>query len=140
MRKQSAVSPRDAPQPVHRRAFAPPESSVFPSRPSSEGHVEMAKDLNTLRAVKPAVIVHPATHCGVHESRQILQMLVVASGGHPPFSNSGTYRFGSFGAHRWEKAHKMLPPAILCPPRLEGVAQKVELVRVRLPRPVVILA
>jgi hypothetical protein len=140
MSKQSAVSPRDAPQPVHRRAFAPPESSVFPSRPSSKGFIEMAKDLNTFRAVKPSVIVHPATHCGVHESRQILQMLVVTSGGHPPFSDSCTYRFGSFGAHRWQKAHKMLSPAILCPPRLEGVAQKVELYRSRLPRSIVILA
>ncbi len=100
----------------------------------------MAKDLNTFRAVKPAVIVHPATYCGVHESRQILQMLVVTSGGHPPFSDSCTYRFGSFGAHRWQKAHKVLSPAILCPPRLEGVTQKVELYRSRLPRSIVILA
>ena len=126
MSKQSAVSSCDASQPVHRRTFPSSESSVFPSRPSSEGFIEMAKDLNTFRAIKPSVIVHPATHYGIHESCQILQMLVITSGGHPPFADGCTYRFGSFGAHCWQKAHKMLSPTIFGPSRLEGLSRPTE--------------
>src|SRR5215831_11840738 len=91
----------------------------------------MAKNLNTSRAIEAPVIVHPAANHRIHESGKILQPLVVASGGHPPFTDGCTNRFGSLGTHRREKAHKELPPVIFRTSRLEGVAEKVELYRSR---------
>jgi hypothetical protein len=37
----------------------------------------MAENLNTLRAVKPTVVVHPATHHRIGQPRQVLQTLIV---------------------------------------------------------------
>src|SRR5882672_6011986 len=100
----------------------------------------MAQDLHTFRTVKPPVVAHPATHCGIYEPGQFLQTLIVARGGHPPLADGDPNRFGGFGAHRRKKAHKILSPTILRSPRLEGVPKKIELNRFRVPRPIIILA
>jgi len=70
-----------------RRSRSTAQPLVLPSRPCSEGLVEMAEDLHALRPVVPAVVVHPAAHRRVGEPRQILQTLVVPGGGHPPFTD-----------------------------------------------------
>src|SRR6516225_10673021 len=61
--KQLGVPPRDAPQPVHRRAFSAFEPLELPSRPSTEGLVEMPEHLNTLRAVISPVPNPPGAAC-----------------------------------------------------------------------------
>src|SRR5215471_462239 len=85
--KQLGVPPRDASQPVHRRAFSAFEPLKLPSHPLSEGLVEMPEHLNALRAVEPPVVVQPAPHHRVGESRQILQALVIPGGRHPPVAD-----------------------------------------------------
>jgi hypothetical protein len=100
----------------------------------------MAKDLNTLRPVKPTIVVHPATHSRIDESREIFQTLVVSGGSHPPFADGLPDLLGSFRTDRRQKAHEELPIAILCPSRLEGVAQEVERHMLVLPAPIGILA
>src|SRR5271169_6897448 len=50
--KQVRVPPRDAPQPVHRRAFSTFEPLELPLRPSRESLIEVTEHLNALRAVK----------------------------------------------------------------------------------------
>jgi hypothetical protein len=111
--------------------------SVAPKQRGLPGDGEGLEHISSDKTVRNS---HPATHYGIHEARQILQMLVLTRGGHPPFADACTYRFGSFGAHCGQKAHKMLSPTILGPSRLEGITQKVELFRVRLPRPVILFA
>src|SRR5262245_2801763 len=83
----TGVPPRDAPQPVHRRAFSALEPLVLPSRPTSEGLIKMAKHLNAPRAIEPPVVTQPAPHHRVGKSRQILQALVVPGGCHPPIAD-----------------------------------------------------
>ena len=100
----------------------------------------MAQDLNALRSVKPAVVVHPASHHRIDEFRKILQTLVVPGGCHSPFTNGRADRHGGLGADRWKKAHEELPPTILRPSRLKGIAQEVERYALVFPVPVVILA
>src|SRR5215471_11806985 len=77
--KQFGVPSRDASQPVHRRAFSAFEPLKLPSRPLSEGLVEMPEHLNALRAVEPPVVVQPAPYHRVGEARQVLQAPVLRS-------------------------------------------------------------
>src|SRR5215471_19210725 len=76
---QFGVPSRDASQPVHRRAFSAFEPLKLPSRPLSEGLVEMPEHLNALRAVEPPVVVQPAPYHRVGEARQVLQAPVLRS-------------------------------------------------------------
>src|SRR4029079_3321605 len=85
------------------------------------------------------VVVHPATYRRIDEPRQILQALIVPGGRHPPLPDGGTNRLGRLGADRREEAHEVLPPMILCPSRLEGIAQEVERYVLVLPAPIIIL-
>src|SRR5213594_3901505 len=95
----------------------------------------MAKDLNTPRPVEPPVVVHPATHSRIDETRKIFQALVIPGGSHPPFADRPPDLLGRLRADRRQKAHEELPVAILCSPRLEGVAQEVERYLFVLPAP-----
>ncbi len=119
------------------RAFEP---LVFPSRPACESLVDMTEHLNVLRAVEPPVVIHPAPHHRVHEASQVLQLLVVSGGRHPPLANSFPDRLGGLGADRRQETHKVPSPPVLRASRLERISQEVELDLIVLPRPVVILA
>src|SRR5215467_298509 len=125
--KQFGVPSRDASQPVHRRAFSAFEPLKLPSRPLSEGLVEMPEHLNALRAVEPPVVVQPAPYHRVGEARQVLQALVIPSGRHPPFADGLTYRLGGLGADRRQEIYEKLPPPVLRSSRMEGVPEEVEL-------------
>jgi hypothetical protein len=133
--KQTGVGPFARRDPTtHRRTFSTPEPFIPPSHPRSQGLIEMAKDLNTPRPIKPAIIVHPATHHRVDELGQILQGLIIPGGSHPPLPDGMPDRLSGRGADRWQKAHEKLPATILCPPRLEGVAEEVKRYMLVLPR------
>src|SRR5262249_22278739 len=67
--KQLGVPSRYAPQPVHRRSCSALEPLELPSRPLSEGLVEMPEHLNALRAIEPPVVIQPAPHHRVGEAR-----------------------------------------------------------------------
>src|SRR5215467_3184687 len=137
--KQLGVPSRDAPQPVHRRAFSALEPLVLPSRPTSEGLIKMAKHLNALRAIEPPVVIQPAPHHRVGEVRQILQTLVVPGGCHPPIADCMADLLGGLGADRRQEADEELSPPVLRSPRLEGIAEEVELdVLVRSPSIIVL--
>src|SRR5215469_2526134 len=125
--KQLGVPSRDAPQPVHRRSFSAFEPLELPSRPLSEGLVEMPEHLNALRAIEPPVVVQPAPHHGVGEARQILQALVVPGGRHPPVADGLAYHRGGLGADRRQETYEKLSPPVLCSSRVEGVPEEVEL-------------
>src|SRR5215475_4719317 len=125
--KQLGVPPRDASQPVHRRAFSAFEPLKLPSHPLSEGLVEMPEHLNALRAVEPPVVVQPAPHHRVGESRQILQALVIPGGRHPPITDGLANPLGGLGTDRRQEIDKELSPPVLCSSRVEGVPEEVEL-------------
>src|SRR5262249_33440745 len=125
--KQLGVPSRDAPQPVHRRSFSAFEPLELPSRPLSEGLVEMPEHLNALRAIEPPVVVQPAPHHRVGEPRQILQALVVPGGRHPPVADGLAYRRGGLGADRRQETYEKLSPTGLCSARVERVPEEVEL-------------
>src|SRR5215831_3834484 len=125
--KQLGVPPRDASQPVHRRAFSAFEPLKLPSHPLSEGLVEMPEHLNALRAIEPPVVVQPAPHHRVGESRQILQALVIPGGRHPPVADGLAYRLGGLGTDRRQETYEKLSPPVLCSSRVEGVPEEVEL-------------
>jgi hypothetical protein len=86
----------------------------------------MTKDLEKLRSVKPTVVVHSAPHRRVECSSQIFQLLIVPGRCHPPFPDGFPDRPGGLGADRRQETHKVVPPAILCASRLEGVAKKIK--------------
>jgi hypothetical protein len=125
---------------VHRRTFSAFEPLELPSRPLSEGLVEMPEHLNALRAIEPPVVIQPAPHHRVGEARQILQALVVPGGCHPPVADGLAYRFGCFGTDRRQETDEELSPPVLRSSRVEGVPEEVELdILVRSPA-VIILA
>src|SRR5208337_2434714 len=138
--KQVGVPPRDAPQPVHRRAFSTFEPLELPLRPSCESLIEVTEHLNALRAVISPVVVHPSPHRRVGQASQILQTLVVPGGRHSPLANGLPDRLGGLVADRRQEADKILPPAILRASRLKGVAEEVELDMFVAPRPAIFLA
>src|ERR1700674_31171 len=113
---------------------------VLPPRPFGQHLIEMSEDPNTLRALKPPVVVHPATDRGVDELRQILQRLVVPGGSQTPLADRGANRLGCLGADRRHEAHEEFSLPVLDPPRLEGVAQEVERYVFVLPVPIAVLA
>src|ERR687891_367642 len=86
----------------------------------------MTKDLEKLRSVEPTVVVRPAPHRRVEGSSQIFQLLVIPRRSHPPFANGLPDRLGGLGADRRQETHKVVPPPVLRPSRLEGVAEEVE--------------
>src|SRR5208337_3444185 len=98
--KQVGVPPRDAPQPVHRRAFSTFEPLELPLRPSCECLIEVTEHLNALRAVKPPVVVHPSPHRRIGQASQILQTLVVPGGRHSSLANGLPDRLGGLVADR----------------------------------------
>src|SRR5262249_30537697 len=138
--KQLGVPPRDAPQPVHRRAFSALEPLVLPSHPLPEGLMEMAEHLDTLRAVKPPVVVQPAPHHRVGESRQILQALVIPGGRHPPTADGLADPLGGLGTDRRQETNKEVSPPVLRSSGVEGIAEEIELDIFVFLRPVIILA
>src|SRR5262249_32985567 len=116
------------------------EPLVFPSRPARESLVDMTEHLNALRAIEPPVVIHPAPHHRVHEASQVLQLLVVSGGRHPPLANSFPDRVGGLGGVRRQETNKVPPPRVLRASRLERIPKEVELDLIVLPRPTVILA
>src|ERR1700748_397238 len=100
----------------------------------------MPQDLEKFRPVEPAVVVHPAPHRRVECSSQIFQALVVPGRSHPPVTDGLPDRFGGLGADRWQEAHEVLPPAILRPSRLEGVAEEVKRDMLAISSSIVVLA
>src|SRR5215470_4976426 len=124
--KQLGVPARDAPQPVHRRTLSAFEPLELPSRPASEGLIEVAKHLNALRAIEPPVVVQPASHHRVGEARQVLQALVIPGGRHPPIADGLADLLGGLGADRRQEINEKLSPPVLRSPRLEGVTEEIE--------------
>ena len=86
----------------------------------------MAKDVNTLRPVEAAVVVPPTTYHGVDELREVLQALVVPSGGQTPLTNGGANRVGGLCTDGRKEANEAFPLAILGPTRLEGVPEEIK--------------
>src|SRR5262245_34143269 len=125
--KQLGVPSRDASQPVHRRTFSAFEPLKLPSRPLSEGLVEMPEHLNALRAIEPPVVVQPAPHHRVGKSRQVLQALVIPGGRHPPVADGLTYPLGGLGTDGRQETDEELSPPVLRSSRVEGASRPVEL-------------
>jgi hypothetical protein len=138
--EQIRIPSRDSPKPMHGLSLSTLKPFIFPPRPRCERQINVAQNLNTLRSIVPSVVVHPAPHHWIDKLGQILQALIVPGGGQPPFANGVPDRFGCFGADRRQETHKELPIAILCPSRLEGVAQEVERYVFVFPTPIGILA
>src|SRR5262249_40103453 len=105
-----------------------------------EGLMEMAEHLDTLRAVKPPVVVQPAPHHRVGESRQILQALVIPGGRHPPTADGLADPLGGLGTDRRQETNKKVSPPVLRSSGVEGIAEEIELDIFVFLRPVIILA
>src|SRR5580704_2355829 len=107
------VPARDAPQPVGGGALSTTKPLVLPTYPRHEGALQVTEDLNALRAVEPAVVVHPPPDHGVAKPRDVFQALVVPGRCHPPSSNGVAHGLRGRGADRGEEAHEVLPRAVL---------------------------
>src|SRR5262249_11516270 len=125
-----------------RRAMHPSQCIDARSRRLNRLYFRRAQraHLNALRAVEPPVVIHPAPHHRIHKPSQVLQLVVVSGGGHPPLANGFPDRLGGLGADRRQETHKVASPPVPRASRLERISQEVELDLIVLPRPVVILA
>src|SRR5262249_57194154 len=106
-------------------SFSALEPLVFPSRPSGESLVNVAEHLNALRAIEPPVVVHPTPHHRVRQTSQVLQLLIISGGRHPPLANGFTDRSGGLDADRRQEAYEGACPPALRASRLDGVSNAV---------------
>src|SRR5262249_1525225 len=126
MSEQFRVPSGEPPKPMDGRSFAPfIPVTKFPSHPRGQNFVHMAQHFHPSRTIKPAVVVHPATHHRIDDLCEILQFLIVPGGSQLPPADRRTDSFRRLGADRWQEAHKERSPTILRASRLEGKAKEV---------------
>ena len=78
MREQIGLAARDALQPLLRSPPTPPQGLELPMSPSRENAVDVPKGRVKSRLIVPAIIIDPATDCGIEHPREIIERLVAA--------------------------------------------------------------
>jgi len=106
-----------------------PQAFVLRHRPVREARVEIAKGWVKRRFIVTTIVVHPTPYDGIEHPGQIVDPSVDATT-ELPVTYLPSDRLGRCVTDTGTEVDKELTPAILRPPGLKAVAQKVEL-RVR---------